>query len=132
MARTRRTSRESSFFARVYAFVAAIPPGCVVTYGQVARRLGVPSGARAVGWALRVLPEDLAQEVPWHRVLGAGGRISTRSGPGPLIQRRRLRLEGVRFVAGCVDLSRHALERALPTIRGPLAAGAGARGRGGR
>jgi len=99
-------------FDRVYAAVAAIPPGRVATYGEVARLVGVPRGARAVGWALKALPEERAAEVPWHRVVGHGGRISPRPGPGAEIQRRRLRAEGVRFVGGRVDLVRHALRGA--------------------
>jgi methylated-DNA-protein-cysteine methyltransferase-like protein len=83
------------FFARVYAAVRAIPRGRVATYGQVAALLGVPRGARAVGWALRALPAG--NSVPWHRVVGAGGRISIRAGAGPELQRRRLRAEGVAF-----------------------------------
>jgi methylated-DNA-protein-cysteine methyltransferase-like protein len=81
------------FFARVYDAVRAIPRGRVATYGQVAAILGVPRGARAVGWALRALPAGNA--VPWHRVVGAGGRISHRAGDGPERQRRKLRAEGV-------------------------------------
>jgi methylated-DNA-protein-cysteine methyltransferase related protein len=95
------------FFARVYALVRQIPRGRVATYGQVAVMLGVPRGARAVGWALRALPAAVAARVPWHRVVGAGGRISLRRGPGPDVQRRRLRAEGVRFRGGHVDLARH-------------------------
>jgi methylated-DNA-protein-cysteine methyltransferase-like protein len=97
------------FFGRVYALVRRIPRGRVATYGQIAALLGVSRGARAVGWALRVLPEARAARTPWHRVVGAGGRISPRGGPGPQIQRRRLRSEGVRFVAGRVDMARHGL-----------------------
>ena len=101
-------SREGDrFFARVYALVREIPRGRVATYGQVAVLLGVPRGARAVGWALRALPAAQAARVPWHRVVGAGGRISPRAGPGPQIQRRRLRKEGVRFRGAVVDLARH-------------------------
>ncbi|HEX6739344.1 MAG TPA: MGMT family protein [Vicinamibacteria bacterium] len=98
----------AGFFDRVYAAVRSIPRGRVLTYGQVAHLLGVPRGARAVGWALRVLPDRLAGRVPWHRVVGAGGRIAERGGPGPLTQRRRLRAEGVTFRGGRVDLGRHA------------------------
>ncbi|HEY5906977.1 MAG TPA: methylated-DNA--[protein]-cysteine S-methyltransferase [Vicinamibacteria bacterium] len=98
-----------SFFREVYAFVRRVPKGRVVTYGQVAALLGVPRGARAVGWALRGLDPAGAARVPWHRVVGQGGRISLREGPGGLVQRRRLRAEGVRFVNGKVDMSRHGL-----------------------
>jgi methylated-DNA-protein-cysteine methyltransferase-like protein len=108
---------DDGFFARVYALVARIPRGRVATYGQVAVLLGVPRGARAVGWALRVLDPRRAARVPWHRVVGAGGRISLRAGTGPLVQRRRLRAEGVRFRAGCVDLERHGLLPPRPRRR---------------
>ena len=100
---------DEGFFARVYALVRHVPRGRVVTYGQVAAMLGVPRGARAVGWALRALPEDAAARVPWHRVVGAGGRISPRRGPGPQIQRRRLRAEKVAFRGLVVDMARHGM-----------------------
>ena len=104
-------ARPSGLFANVYELVQAIPRGRVATYGQVARLLGLRRGARAVGWALRALPPGLARRVPWHRVVGHGGRISPRAGPGPQQQRRRLRAEGVRFMRGAVDLARHGLDR---------------------
>ncbi|PYQ46739.1 MAG: cysteine methyltransferase [Acidobacteria bacterium] len=97
------------FFERVYEAVRAIPRGRVATYGQVARLVGVPRGARAVGWALRALDERQHERVPWHRVVGAGGRISPRAGAGPALQRRRLRAEGVAFRGQVVDLRRHAV-----------------------
>jgi len=97
----------SSFFSRVYEAVRAIPRGRVLTYGQVARLLGQPRGARAVGWALRALPFREGRSTPWHRVVGASGRVSPRAGAGPLLQRRLLRSEGVAFRGGCVDLARH-------------------------
>jgi alkylated DNA nucleotide flippase Atl1 len=43
-------------------------------------------------------------------VVGQGGRISLREGPGGLLQRRRLRAEGVRFVDGRVDIARYGLK----------------------
>jgi methylated-DNA-protein-cysteine methyltransferase related protein len=95
------------FFARVYEAVRAIPRGRVATYGQVARLLGVPRGARAVGWALRALDARQERRVPWHRVVGTTGRISLRDGAGPFLQRRRLRSEGVAFRGERVDLARH-------------------------
>jgi methylated-DNA-protein-cysteine methyltransferase-like protein len=98
----------------VYAAAAKVPRGRVVTYGQLAALIGVPRGARAVGWALRALPRPLQAKVPWHRVVGAGGRISPRAGPGPDEQRRRLRAEGVTFRGGVVDMTRHAFLRRRP------------------
>lgn len=99
------------FFRRVYAAVRAIPRGRVATYGQVAAMLGVPRGARAVGWALRALSPAVERTVPWHRVVAAGGRISPRAGPGPQLQRKRLRAEGVAFRGAAIDLRRHGVFR---------------------
>ncbi|MBN1401468.1 MAG: methylated-DNA--[protein]-cysteine S-methyltransferase [Anaerolineae bacterium] len=79
-------------FARVYAVVEQIPYGRVVTYGQIARHLGMPSGARTVGWALRACPEGL----PWHRVVNAQGGVSARGrDAGTSVQRALLEEEGV-------------------------------------
>jgi methylated-DNA-protein-cysteine methyltransferase-like protein len=100
-------SAPPGFFEAVYAAVRAVPRGRVVTYGQLARLLGNARGVRAVGWALRALPTRQERSVPWHRVVGAGGRITPRRGLGPELQRRRLRGEGVRLVRGRVDLVRH-------------------------
>jgi methylated-DNA-protein-cysteine methyltransferase-like protein len=102
-----REETRDGFFARVYALVREIPPGCVWTYGEVARALGVARGARAVGWALRGLSGRRAVRVPWHRVVGQGGRISLRDGSGVAEQRARLLAEGVRFDAERVDLLHH-------------------------
>ncbi len=103
--------RNESFFERVYDAVRRIPKGRVLTYGQVACLLGVPRGARAVGWALHGLDPHRERQVPWHRVVAAGGRISLRAGGGPRLQRQRLLAEGVRFERGQVDLARHGIER---------------------
>ena len=104
--RTEARVRGGGFFERVYAVVRQIPRGRVATYAQVAALVGVPRGARAVGWALGALGGARATEIPWHRVVGAGGRIAPRTGHG---QRRRLRAEGIRFRGERVDLTRHGL-----------------------
>ncbi len=111
------SSADEGFFARVYALVRRVPRGRVVTYGQVAAMLGVARGARAVGWAMRALPDELEGCVPWHRVVGAGGRISPRRGPGSEIPRRRLRAEKVAFRGACVDLDRHGLLGSFTRVR---------------
>jgi alkylated DNA nucleotide flippase Atl1 len=68
--------------------VSALQPGEVVSYREVARRSGNPGAARAVGAFLA----EHGHDVPWWRVVGAGGRLSA---PNPGDQRRRLRAEGV-------------------------------------
>ena len=93
------------FYEYVYALVRQVPPGKVVTYGQVAALLGQPRAARAVGYALRFLPAGT--DVPWHRVINHRGQISLRIPPeSPLLQRLLLEEEGVVFDAeGRVDLA---------------------------
>jgi methylated-DNA-protein-cysteine methyltransferase-like protein len=103
------SARPEPFFPSVYALVRRIPPGRVASYGQLAQLLGVRYGARAVGWALRALRGGAAHGVPWHRVLGAGGRISLPEAMGGGEQRRRLRAEGVRLRNGRVDMARYGL-----------------------
>jgi methylated-DNA-protein-cysteine methyltransferase-like protein len=86
----------NSFFELVYQVVRCIPPGKVATYGQVARILGKPRGARTVGWALHSMPEG--SDVPWQRVLNARGIITLDAhGPGGAIQRALLEAEGIAF-----------------------------------
>jgi methylated-DNA-protein-cysteine methyltransferase-like protein len=76
----------------------------VASYGQLARLLGRPRAARAVGQALRRCPVDL----PWHRVVNARGGISPRgSVGGVLTQRLRLQAEGLVLRGGRVALARH-------------------------
>jgi methylated-DNA-protein-cysteine methyltransferase-like protein len=84
--------------------VASIPRGQVSTYGAVARAAGLPGRARQTGFALRVAPEEL--NLPWHRVLGAGGRIVfPPSSRHYKEQARRLRAEGVPVKDGRVAAS---------------------------
>ncbi len=112
------TAERTSFFEQVYLLVSTIPRGSVATYGLLAALLGVPRGARAVGWALRVLPRSRQALVPWHRVVGAGGRIALRGGDGALRQRRRLQAEGVVTRRGRVDMSRHDIARPEVAAKG--------------
>jgi methylated-DNA-protein-cysteine methyltransferase related protein len=88
--------------------VTRIPHGRVSTYGRVAEAAGVPRGARQVGYALAAL-EPERDDVPWHRVINADGRISRRADPDAgNLQRRLLETEGVLFdESGRVDLGRY-------------------------
>lgn len=84
------------FYQSVWALVRRIPPGRVMTYGQIADVLGHPGRARAVGFAMRHAPADL----PWHRVVSSRGIVSPRPNQeGMREQRRRLEAEGVAFDA---------------------------------
>ncbi len=87
--------------------ILSIPAGKVSTYGKIAAAAGYPLYHRAVA---RLLRTDTPDSLPWHRVLGAGGRIKLRH-DAALEQRRRLRLEGVKFRGDRVDMERfeHAL-----------------------
>jgi methylated-DNA-protein-cysteine methyltransferase-like protein len=84
----------STFAEEVYAIVRSVPPGKVTTYGTIARLLGRVRSARLVGWAMRHCPD----EVPAHRVVGAGGYLSGGWAFGhPSVQRALLEDEGVHF-----------------------------------
>lgn len=69
-----------NFYEQVYAVVRRIPKGMVTSYGRIAKMLGAPNAARAVGYALQALKdkrEDPAyDDVPWQRVVNSQGRIS--------------------------------------------------------
>jgi O-6-methylguanine DNA methyltransferase len=95
-----------SFFERVWALVAQIPPGRVTTYGALAERLGRRSAARTVGWALKAA---VGSGLPCHRVVNRYGALTGRRHfPGPHVMEERLRSEGVTFTdEGHVDLDRH-------------------------
>lgn len=80
------------FHAQVYALVSAVPVGRVTTYGDVAGALGSRRVARHVGYALAALPKG--SQVPWWRVVAAGGRLSQGSSAAAR-QARLLRSEGL-------------------------------------
>jgi methylated-DNA-protein-cysteine methyltransferase-like protein len=88
----------------VYRLVKRIPRGRVMTYGQLARTLRLRGGARAVGHAMAACPEG--NGIPWHRVVGAGGKLLIRE-PYAQLQRRLLESEGTQIAEARVDLGVH-------------------------
>ena len=87
----------------IWRMIAAIPPGRVASYGQIAALAGLPRGARQVARALRHAPAELG--LPWHRVLAVNGRIAIpAASSGYKTQIRRLRAEGIVVKAGRVDM----------------------------
>lgn len=88
-------SRLSAFHQRVYERTRAIPPGQVLTYGELAAELGDKGLARAIGQALGANP--FAPVVPCHRVLAAGGKAGGFSATGGAVTKwRMLETEGYR------------------------------------
>jgi methylated-DNA-[protein]-cysteine S-methyltransferase len=85
------------FQRRVLLATATVPAGQVVSYGEIARRIGQPLGSRAVGQALGHNPIPIV--IPCHRVIGGGGRIGGYTG-GLDVKRTLLRLEGARVAVG--------------------------------
>jgi alkylated DNA nucleotide flippase Atl1 len=77
----------------VIAVVRSIPPGQVMSYGEVADEAGFPRAARAVGTILRTTTEDC----PWWRVVGWDGRLRA---PDTHRQAELLALEGIRIRGG--------------------------------
>ncbi len=84
---------------RVRALIAAVPPGRVVTYGDVAAAAGL-SSPRIVGWILRTAAADR----PWHRVIAASGRPATHKSSRQL---ELLRAEGVLADDGRIALGEY-------------------------
>ncbi|HML16497.1 MAG TPA: MGMT family protein [Bryobacteraceae bacterium] len=89
-------------FVEIRKIVRKIPRGRVATYGAVAEAAGFPGNARRVAWALR----NTDGKLPWHRVLGAGGKILLPKEAGAE-QRLRLKAEGVEFHGGKVWMERY-------------------------
>ena len=88
----------------VYRFVQRIPRGSVLTYGALAKALGLPGGARSAGRAMAATPSG--KGIPWHRVVGERGKILIRE-PYASLQKKLLESEGVKIVESRVDLRRH-------------------------
>ena len=80
-------SRYPAFYQQVWKECAKIPKGRTLTYGELARRLGNPNAARAVGRALGANP--FAPLVPCHRVVAADGPGGF-SGPGGVVAKLKL------------------------------------------
>jgi methylated-DNA-[protein]-cysteine S-methyltransferase len=78
----------SAFQRRVWSELRRIPYGEAISYGELARRIGIPSASRAVGTANRLNP--IAVIVPCHRVIGADGSLT---GYGGGLERKRFLLD---------------------------------------
>ena len=93
-------SQSPNFYTQVYAVVWRIPYGKVTSYGRIAKMLGRPRAARAVGYALNALKDKKDDpaftHIPWQRVVNAQGRISiVNRETSANDQAERLRSEGI-------------------------------------
>src|SRR5580693_6729610 len=86
---------------RILETIRKIPRGKVSTYGAIARAAGYPRAPRRVAWILH-----RSFDLPWQRVLGAGGEIKLR-GDSAIEQRLRLESEGVIFRGRRANMKLH-------------------------
>lgn len=100
------TTSGTDFQRRVWNALREIPYGSVVTYGELAKKIGNAKAARAVGLANNRNP--LAIIVPCHRVIGANGRLVGYAG-GLAFKRSLLELEGVSFADDGSESSRDSI-----------------------
>jgi methylated-DNA-protein-cysteine methyltransferase-like protein len=94
--------------SRIRETIRKIPRGKVSTYGAIACAAGYPGAARQVVGTLR-----RSFDLPWQRVLGAGGEIKL-SGDSAIEQRLRLEAEGVAFRGRRVDMKQHEFKFVKP------------------
>ena len=93
----------------VYAILKTIPTGKVITYGQVAERLGNRNLARTVGNILHDNPDPA--NIPCHRVVNAKGKVAEHYAFGGAdAQRAKLEAEGIVFEQnGRIDLQKYGM-----------------------
>ena len=87
-------SEAMSFVEKAWTVCSRVPAGKVTTYGAIAKTLGVPGGARAVGMAMNRNP--YAPQVPCHRVVASDGKLTGYAG-GLDKKRAMLLAEGVKL-----------------------------------
>jgi methylated-DNA-protein-cysteine methyltransferase related protein len=104
-ARKKEQGKRDMSWTPVYTFVKRIPRGRVITYGGLAKALRLRGGARAAGHAMAAIPSG--KGIPWHRVVGYGGKLLIRE-PYASLQRKLLESEGVILRESRVDMKKHA------------------------
>lgn len=108
-------ANDGNWYQSVWKVVSEIPPGHVLTYGEVARLAGIPRAARRVSQALRRAPRSMS--LPWHRVINAQGKISFREdSSGWQRQKDLLEGEGLVFLNGKIDLEQYGYRGAVDCL----------------
>jgi len=88
-----KSPQQSLFSRKVYAVVAKISKGCVMTYKQVATKAGNPNAARAVGM---LMSKNYNPKIPCHRVVRSDGKVGNYNRGGAERKLEILREEGYR------------------------------------
>lgn len=110
-----KKTADLNWYKQVWKVVSEIPPGHVLTYGEVARLSGLPTAARRVSQALRRAPRGM--RLPWHRVINSQGKISfPEDSSGWKSQKDRLEGEGVIFLKGKINLDRFGYRGAVDRL----------------
>lgn len=110
-----KKAADFNWYKDVWKIVSEIPPGHVLTYGEVARLSGLPTAARRVSQALRRAPRGL--NLPWHRVINSQGKISfPEDSSGWKRQKDRLEGEGVVFLKGKINLDQFGYRGAVDRL----------------
>jgi len=106
---------DANWYQNVWKVVSEIPPGHVLTYGEVARLSGNAGWARRVSQALRRAPRRM--NLPWHRVINSQGKISfPEESRGWVRQKEMLEDEGVVFLKGKINLERFGYRGAVDRL----------------
>jgi methylated-DNA-protein-cysteine methyltransferase-like protein len=110
-----KTADDGNWHRNVWKVVSEIPPGHVLTYGEVARLAGMPRWARRVSRALQRAPRGI--RLPWHRVINSQGKISfPENSHGWQRQKDLLEDEGVVFLNGRIDLELYGYRGAVDRL----------------
>ncbi|MBI38934.1 MAG: DNA methyltransferase [Leptospiraceae bacterium] len=88
----------------VLRIVSAIPEGQVTTYGSIARFLTI--SPRTVAYLLA----GSGNEIPWHRVVSAGGWLNRDRKVGDRKQERKLKAEGITVIGQRVNLEDYGVD----------------------
>ena len=112
---TEKPKADRSWAKQVWKVVLDIPPGHVLTYGEVARLSGMPRAARRVSQAMSWAPKSM--KIPWYRVINAQGKISIPAdSPWYEKQKSLLQDEGVVFLNGKIDLKTYGYQGAVDAL----------------
>ncbi len=108
-------AQQTDFTKKVLSTIKKIPKGKVATYAQIAKLAGKPQGVRGVVWILH--SSSATQDLPWHRVINAKGKISFPEMSESWIRQRGLLIkEGIEFSEGeVVDLKVFQWKKTMPS-----------------